>query len=400
MRNINTKFSKFLLMPAVVMNLNVAAFDSLPQPDEPPAYLKLIEHFHLEKNMNQNPGFYKSTGVDTAMTLQGCLDKELAVSKKRYEKNFGIALVDLSGKKLEKPEYAGYNSTIAMYGASQSKMGALLAIHQLRYDIEKLGQKLASEKTGAEPFLMEELIAAARSSFGGGNSLFKIKDKFSFSGSGKDIKVQLSEKMKKELIQMMRISNNYVASVVIKKIGFNYINSVLWQSGIYDKNRGGGLWVGRAYAGGKFWHRDPVAKLSHGTNSLSMVKYMTLLEQGRLVSPKDSESIKYFLSDTRFRIKFVRGIMDLGLKVNNYAKAVKDPTRKATIWRKSGTMKGSHRISHDAILVERQVCKDKECNNKVLLRYAAAGVSQYAAVRGMRLWGKQLDRCIQKNNGI
>ena len=423
------KMPKILLMPSLVANLSYSGYEKLPIPPAPPSYMKLVEHFTHEKEANQNPGFYAKNGVNRSPDLQGCLDKRMASFKKIHGNNIALALVDLTDDKMLAPDFAGYNSTLAMYGASQSKMGALLAAHQMRYDVEQLGQKLAnvekmvnadaeganqvasdqsstitSAMVAASSLSIEELIKVAKKSFGTGNLNFKLRDKFDFSGEGEHIKVAISKQFAKEIDQMMRISNNYSATVVIKKLGFNYINSVLWQTGIYDIKRGGGLWVGRSYAGGKYWHRDPVANLSHGTNPVSLAKYLTLMGQRRLVSEQDSKSIEVFLSNTRFRIKFVKGLMGFGLKVNNYAKGIKDDTKKATVFRKSGTMNGSHRYSHDATFVERYVCLDTKkssmCQKKKQIRYVAVGASQLKATYDMWRLGQAMDRCIRDNNGI
>ena len=44
-------------------------------------------------------------------------------------------------------------------------------------------------------------------------------------------------------------ASNYATSTVIRDVGFPYIASTLLQTGLYDTNRGGGLWLGAAYWG-------------------------------------------------------------------------------------------------------------------------------------------------------
>lgn len=45
-------------------------------------------------------------------------------------------------------------------------------------------------------------------------------------------------------------SHDHGASLVLDKLGYLYVNSLLWQSGLFDAARGGGLWLARNYGGG------------------------------------------------------------------------------------------------------------------------------------------------------
>lgn len=384
---------KRTMVPSIVASLNFASFEKLPPSPTPPNYLKPIPHFSETNHLNINPGYISEKSVTTSNALQSCLDKGIASFKKQFNKRFGLALVDLTGDKLYSPEFAQYNSYRAIYGASQSKTGALLGAHQLRYDLRRLAAEF-KKKNNQD---INAFKAQAIQTFAPGIHGAKLHDKFVISTSPEGFKVDFTEGFKKEFIQMMRISNNRIASKVIDKVGFNYINSTLWQLGIYDKSRGGGLWVGRGYAGGKYWHRDPVSNLSHGINPFSLARLMTLLAQKRLVSEDASESMLTYLSNTRFRIKFVKGLIRLGVVVN---KPHKDPTKRAVVYRKSGTMKGGHRFSHDATLILRTVCADKACKKTKDLRYVATGASELQATWSMWLFGQKMDYCIRKNNGV
>src|SRR6185503_19326312 len=51
-------------------------------------------------------------------------------------------------------------------------------------------------------------------------------------------------------------ASNFATHTVVRDVGFPYIASTLFQTGIYDTNRGGGLWIGTDVAGGH-WSGAP-----------------------------------------------------------------------------------------------------------------------------------------------
>ena len=52
-------------------------------------------------------------------------------------------------------------------------------------------------------------------------------------------------------------SHDHGASLVIDKLSYLYVNSLLWQSGLFDAARGGGTWIARNYGGGDTAHEPP-----------------------------------------------------------------------------------------------------------------------------------------------
>src|SRR5262249_54846855 len=57
---------------------------------------------------------------------------------------------------------------------------------------------------------------------------------------------------------MIDESSNAATHAVQEDLGFLYINSVLWQSGLYDPARGGGMWSGRFFLSGNVFAPAPV----------------------------------------------------------------------------------------------------------------------------------------------
>ncbi len=375
-----------------------AASAPLLDADHPPKFLTLVKHSSSEGNLNLNPGFYTPHDLVRTPNLQTCLDKELAKHHtiERWGRNIGMTLVDLTGEKLNHPEFADYNSNAAFYAASQAKAGALLGAHQMLFDLQSLAEELALKGQKDAKSLMTEALTR----YGSQRAGYTFTDKFAFTETPTGTKVDFTPQFDETINEMVRMSNNHKATEVIQKVGFNYINSVLWQAGLYDPKRNGGLWVGRAYAGGESWNRDPLHNLSHASTPLAMAKYMTLVAQGRLVSAKISERIKHHLANSHFPIKFIQGLADLGLKVNEKGVNEKNPTKRAIVLRKSGSMGEPNPVSHDATIIYRDVCADPTCKTTKELRYVATGASQGAATHGLSELVQYMDHCIQVNNGV
>lgn len=355
--------------------------------------MKLVKH-HSSEGLNLNPGFYTKKSYRTHNDLQKCIDQSFAKFKKKLGKSFGMTLVDLTGDKLEKPHFAQYNSYRSMYGASQSKVASIIAAHQMLFDLRKISQDY-------ESMGLKKIEQEAKVLLGQNHPNFKINDKFKLTLNSGKAHVDFTLNFKKEMSQSIRQSNNVMATSVIHKVGFNYINSVLWQMGLYDPIRGGGLWLGRSYGKPplvRAWHRSPIGNFSHGVNAISMAKFLTLMTQERLISPQASKSIKDFLSDTIWSIKFIQGLKNMGLKVNKDGGSVSDPTKKVLVYRKSGSMGKPAPVSHDGALIYRTVCKEKLCLNKVNLRYVATAVSKGHATKSMPTFIQKMDYCIRKNN--
>ncbi len=150
-------------------------------------------------------------------------------------------------------------------------------------------------------------------------------------------KLPLDNDLRKTMTNMIRHSSNKAATKMIRKVGGNYINEVLESPKykLYDPNYNGGLWVGKEYASGQAFHRDPLHHLSHGATAMQTARYYYLLETGQLVSPKYSHEMKNILSRPGISHKFVKGLQADYQDVQMY--------------RKSGTWRSYHA---DSALIE------------------------------------------------
>jgi len=150
-------------------------------------------------------------------------------------------------------------------------------------------------------------------------------------------KLKLDAENRDLVTRMIRYSSNTAATELIRKVGRNYITNVLTSPKyrLYDKRYNGGLWVGKEYAQGTAYKRDPLHNLSHGATAFQVARFYYLLETGQLVSPKMSREMKQVLGDPGIHHKFVKGLMET--------------SPDAQIYRKSGTWRDWHA---DSAIVE------------------------------------------------
>lgn len=200
-------------------------------------------------------------------------------------------------------------------------------------DLTKLGRCGIAVVDLADP--SRPVLAEVR----GGDMIYaasvpKIAVLFAAFQARKEGRVAIDGAFRETLTQMCRVSSNTAASEAIQRLGFPYIASVLWASGLYDPDMGG-LWVGKAYGGkNDYWIRDPVANLSHGATAVSLARMLTLLAQGKLVDAQSSREMLEILGNPGLHHKFVKGL----------------DARPSAIYRKSGSWSEWH---GDAAIIER-----------------------------------------------
>ncbi len=148
--------------------------------------------------------------------------------------------------------------------------------------------------------------------------------------------LQESDELYEHMTNMIRYSSNQSASHVLSLIGGERVLEIIQEPGyaLYDPAHNGGIWVGKAYAKGKAYKRDPMYNLSHGATAIQVARFYYLLETNQLLSPENSEKMKEILSKPGIKHKFVKGLQSI-------------PEIK--IYRKSGSWKNFHA---DSALVE------------------------------------------------
>ena len=139
-----------------------------------------------------------------------------------------------------------------------------------------------------------------------------------------------------DLDQMNRVSCNACATRMLALVGREKLLAILQEPGFafYDSNRAGGLWVGKDYASGTAYHRDPIKGLSHAATPYQLARLYYRLDNGSLLDQEHTRIMKEMLDDPAIQHKFVRGLEDEGVTI---------------AMRKSGSWKAFHA---DSVLVD------------------------------------------------
>ncbi len=145
------------------------------------------------------------------------------------------------------------------------------------------------------------------------------------------------------LKDMIAVSSNSAASRMIDLIGMEKINAILQMPEflLYDKQNGGGLWVGKPYAKNTNRIGDPLKNISHAANANQVCRLYYMLHTGKVISPQRSEQMLEILKDPLIDHKFV--------------KALHQFAPEALMFRKSGTWKHWHA---DSVMVRGKVWRN------------------------------------------
>lgn len=287
----------------------------------PPKGLKLLDHFHVPKKPDPttpghfivsqltkvdvtdlNPGFIDpSDNVITDSTsdgLQTCLNKLITNNFQNYlskasntaatvSDRLRVALVDLTGDKISRPDFAGWGSTLPMYGASVPKMLAVYAAHQLRMDLRQLAftPGILTAKDLEKTALKTWNLSHSRP------DLVWLFDIRKWNGTPGDLDFTTAAKN-----VLAKISKGHNGGKFIVRVGFPYIHSITFQSGLFHPTRGG-LWLTTSYRQGKSGSNPVKAKYNANVTALSAATFFTLLAQRRMIDPATSADIQRSLFD-------------------------------------------------------------------------------------------------------
>jgi len=121
----------------------------------------------------------------------------------------------------------------------------------------------------------------------------------------------LNAQTRHELGLMTKASNNEMAAKFSRELGLKQIQAVLNSSHFYDTNHGGGIWIGKHYGGGDERYGDPIGNHSHAATVRQLIRFFLMLEQGKLVSPAASKTMRNIFKSPEIPhddIKFVKGL--------------------------------------------------------------------------------------------
>jgi beta-lactamase class A len=122
---------------------------------------------------------------------------------------------------------------------------------------------------------------------------------------------ELDPETRHELGLMIKASSNEMATRYSRQIGLATIQQVLNSYGFYDQNHGGGIWVGKHYGRSDERIPDPVGGHSHAATVRQLLRFYLLMEQGKLVSPAASKTMRDIFASPEIphdQIKFVKGL--------------------------------------------------------------------------------------------
>ena len=143
-------------------------------------------------------------------------------------------------------------------------------------------------------------------------------------------KMTLDQNTRQTLTDMIRYSSNHAATEMYHRVGEARLAEILQSDRyrLYDRDKNGGLWVGKEYGRAKAWKRDPLHNFSHGATAMLTARFYYMLETGRLVSEPLTNVMKEILSKPAIEHKFVKGL--------------KEARPGAKIYRKSGSWRTWH----------------------------------------------------------
>jgi hypothetical protein len=246
-----------------------------------------------------DPGFLDASGAPKAAPALDAALKNLLTGKPAAGEKIHVALVDLTGAKLLSPEFAGWGATVAVDGASCNKVAPLYAAFQLRNDLKHVAASGKITKTAD----LAHLMAAHWKDEG-------FDDPPRLLGDAKKPGLLYPYTNPPDIEFAVEVDYaidhiidphqaNAAARTLIDVIGFPYIASLLWQSGLRHPTQGG-LWLTSSYAGGASWRKPakplPSPVFGHTATALSLATFFTLLGQDRLARTGLPRSIKSALS--------------------------------------------------------------------------------------------------------
>ncbi len=128
----------------------------------------------------------------------------------------------------------------------------------------------------------------------------------------------LDPQTKHELGLMVKASSNEMAAKFSRGLGLKRIQEVLNSFHFYDTNYGGGIWVGKHYGAGSERIGDPIANHSHAATVRQLLRFYLMLEQGKLVSPDASKTMREIFASPDIPhddIKFVRALKSRDVQI-------------------------------------------------------------------------------------
>lgn len=120
----------------------------------------------------------------------------------------------------------------------------------------------------------------------------------------------LDTQTRHELGMMIKASNNEMAAKYSQTLGLKQIQRVLDAYQFYDPKHGG-IWMGKHYGQNEERIGDPLNNHSHAATVRQLIRFYLMLEQGKLVSPAASKTMREVFASPDIPhddIKFIKGL--------------------------------------------------------------------------------------------
>jgi hypothetical protein len=229
---------------------------------------------------------------------EGIVDE---LSRKPRYANLAVAIIDLTYRPRGESgagftTFAGWNLFDERMAASLVKISAMYAAFRLQENLTRalLAVGSAPLKDALQAVTddwrsdVESAVPDGRPDFPNLNAIFK------FTGGNDGWKPEFADDYMKHMLNMIGHSNNRSASICIDRLGFQYLNGALAAEGLFSKDLGG-LWLGGNYQG-RNWKKEPVNNNTHmGATAYAVAKFLSLLEEGRLVGEFPSEMMRWVM---------------------------------------------------------------------------------------------------------
>lgn len=128
----------------------------------------------------------------------------------------------------------------------------------------------------------------------------------------------LDAQTRHELGLMVKASNNEMATKFSREMGIPAVQNVLNSYGFYDASHGGGIWFGKHYGPNSERFGDPIANHSHGATVRQLIRFWLMLDQGKLVSPAASKTMRELFASPDIPhddLKFVHGLAGRNVRI-------------------------------------------------------------------------------------
>jgi beta-lactamase class A len=183
---------------------------------------------------------------------------------------------------------------------------------------EKLGMSTAETAAGVFDLNTTRLAMVRPDRIDYAASVPKIGILLAYFQLNPEAATNLDAQTRRDLGLMIKVSDNEMAAKYSQQLGLKQIQQVLDSYGFYDANHAGGIWVGKHYGKGGERFGDPIANNSHAATVRQLLRYYLLLEQGKLVSPAASKTMREIFASPnipQLNDRFVKALEGLGAEL-------------------------------------------------------------------------------------